>query len=381
MLSCTSSALLSIALLFLLVTSRCTARHHRDEDFSDDDEDVSSSHSRTRTLELRSAKARRNTNVRGRPRVGAGAPVKTPAAGKALAEYHFPYRPKFLAHPLLGLCRLEDFIFDKTRLGKGGFGEVFKATHKSGLVVAIKRTGAKSIKEKPKHVENEETIQRILMHPNIGQLLCTMRNDQHDIFFVLEYFKGENLAKQLPKWGELPRVLVAKYVAQIMSAFRYMHSLCIIYRDLKAENIMIDDEDNVKLIDFGLSVYSCERDQTSLAGTLEYIAPEVAKRANYGREADYYSLGVLLYLLKKKTLPYKRREMEKEEFTKQIAKGILTVPLTDDPWVDELIKLLTLPDQEERWKRVHEEFEKIQELKFFEGVDWSTIGEAQGCMF
>lgn len=158
-----------------------------------------------------------------------------------------------------------------------------------------------------------------------------------------------------------------------------MHSYCIIYRDLKAENIMVDKFDNIKIIDFGLSVYSCERDQTSLAGTLEYVAPEVARREKYGREVDYYSLGVLLYLLQTKRLPYRRGKMAKDEFTKQIAKGDLKVRPTGDPHVDELIQLLTLPDQEERWKRVHEEFGSLKQLPFFMEVDWGELEEIQDC--
>lgn len=375
MLSPVGLASLSIAFLLFLNALECIAKGVNDQEESFESE---TSYTRVKTPELKGKKGRRDKQGLKRPMDADEIRVKPQN------EFHFPYRPKYPAHRLLGHCRIEDFDFnEKNPLGEGGFGQVFRATHNSGMSVALKKISAKSIKEKPKHVEHEETIQRILAHPNIGQLLCTMRNDQYDIFFVLEYFESGNLVKNL-RFHPLPRTLKAKYVAQIILALRYLHEQCIMYRDLKAENIMLGQNDDIKLIDFGLSVYSCERDQTSLAGTLEYVAPEVARRSNYGREADYYSLGVLVFLLQTKRLPYTRKTLNltKDEFTKQIAKGILKIPPTGDKDVDQLISLLTLPDQEERWKTVHDGFEKIiKELSYFSGVDWTQLEEMRDYMF
>lgn len=293
-----------------------------------------------------------------------------------MQDYHFPYRPKFLAHPLLGMCHIEDFVFNEAdRVGRGGFGQVFRAVHKSGKVVAIKLVGADSIKDRPKHVENEETIHRILTHPNIGQLLCSMRNSKNDIFFVMEFYDGGNLSKQLSTMFPLSRPLMVKYIAQVIKALRFIHSHCIIYRDLKAENIMIDQLDNIRLVDFGLSVYDCDGKQSNMAGTIEYVAPEVAARTPYSREADLYSLGVLVYLLKMGKLPYKRRKEDKDKFAARIASGEVRVPNTGDALVDEIISYLTDRDQKRRWQRVYHEFESFKKLPFFAGYDWEDCLE------
>lgn len=307
--------------------------------------------------------------------------VTTPTADwkppKGQELFHYPYRPKFLAHPVLLQCELKDFDYrEEDRLGQGGFGQVFKAVHKpTGKTVAIKKISAVSIKERPKHVEYEETIQRAVIHPFISTLYCSLTNKAHDVFFVLEFFPGGNLTKQLSKFFPLPRNLFSKYVAQTLLALRYMHHNCIVYRDLKGENIMLDEFDNIKLIDFGLAVYDCQNKLTNLSGTLEYVAPEVAARSAYGRAADYYSLGVLVYLLQKRSLPYRHQKAKKSQFTKDLASGKLSVPPTNDPVVDDLISILTERDQQKRWENVYVNFDKLKKHPFFEGLDWDYHSE------
>lgn len=298
------------------------------------------------------------------------------------ADYHYPYRPKFPAHPeLLGVCRLEDFEFGtKDQLGRGGFGRVFRALHRpSGKAVALKLITAAAIEKSPWYVEDEETIQRIMDHPNIGRLLCSMRSPANDIYIALEYFAGDNLAKRIPLMYPLSRDLMVKLTAQILLALNYIHQHGIIFRDLKAENIMLDANDNVKLIDFGLSIYHMDK-VTKLAGTLEYMAPEVAARESYGRASDYYSLGVLVYLLSQHRLPYRHEKGgRKQDFAAKIASGEIYIPKTGDSPVDQIISILADRDQDRRWRNVYMNFRSFQKLAFFEGFDWSYY-ECDGVM-
>ncbi len=297
---------------------------------------------------------------------------RAPPPPKGNEGYSFPYRPKFPSSVHLGMCSLADFKYGHdSMLGEGGFGQVFLASHKStGIEVAIKRISAESIREKPKHVENEETIHRILECPYIGRLYCTMTNAAHDVFLVLEYFPGGNLTRRLRAHHPLSRHLLVKFIAQIVLALRYLHERCIIYRDLKAENVMIDPADNVKLIDFGLSAYDCTNELTSLAGTIEYVAPEVAIRSPYGRAADYYSLAVLSYLLRMNALPYRRNKLERSEFARRLHSGEIGIPLIGDSDLDQVIAILGDRDATNRWRRVHDDFEKFKALPLFATFDW-----------
>ena len=118
------------------------------------------------------------------------------------------------------------------------------------------------------------------------------------LFFVLDYCSGGELFFHLGKVGRFPEVRARFYAAQITLALEYVHSLDIIYRDLKPENVLLDNKGNVRLTDFGLSKEGVSDHSTganSFCGTPEYIAPEVLLRQGHGRAVDWWSTGALLY--------------------------------------------------------------------------------------
>lgn len=296
-------------------------------------------------------------------------------SAKVLQEYHFPYRPKFPANEDIGLCQLEYFAFDpaKDAIGHGGFGQVFKAKHiSSGRYYALKLIPAKSIKEKPKHVENEETIHRIQDSPFVAKLYCTARDYKtNDIYFVMELFSGGSLSSQIRQMYPLRKDAIIKYTAQILIALRSIHRKCIVYRDLKADNVMIDSMDNVRLIDFGLSVYDADNSVKNLAGTLEYIAPEIASKKAYGRAVDFYSAGILLHVMVTGRHPYRRRKDEdKAFFIKKIAEKQIKINPTGWVEADQVISILTTEDPAQRWRFMNNDFVAFKSLPFFKGFDW-----------
>ena len=93
------------------------------------------------------------------------------------------------------------------------------------------------------------------------------------------------------------------YMRQLFQAINHCHAQNIVHRDIKPDNIMITDDNRVRLIDFGLAVESKRRDLTEIAGTPYYMAPEVIK-STYGKQSDLWSLGVVLYTLVSGYLPF-----------------------------------------------------------------------------
>ena len=106
--------------------------------------------------------------------------------------------------------------------------------------------------------------------------------------------------------GELFRVLAAKkrfierdvkfYIAQIIHGIGYLHSKNIIHRDLKAENLMLDENGYIKIIDFGLAKMLSPNELASTGcGTPEYFAPELMSDQGYSRDVDWWAVGILIY--------------------------------------------------------------------------------------
>lgn len=141
-------------------------------------------------------------------------------------------------------------------------------------------------------------------HPNVCQLLEVVRKDGW-VYIVQEYACGGCLSKWLMN-GPANISFVQRIFIQLINALEYLHTECrIIHRDVKLENIMLDDETNVKLIDFGLSK---EIEEDSFKGTAcgspAYVAPEIIKREDYGFPADVWAAGVVLYVMVIGRLPF-----------------------------------------------------------------------------
>jgi len=99
---------------------------------------------------------------------------------------------------------------------------------------------------------------------------------------------------------------------QICKGVRYCHSRCIVHRDLKLENILLDDYNNVKIIDFGFSIFTDPDKKLSIfCGTPSYMAPEIVSKVHYrGNAADIWALGILLYTMLCGKFPFRGRNID-----------------------------------------------------------------------
>jgi serine/threonine-protein kinase len=144
----------------------------------------------------------------------------------------------------------------------------------------------------------EIEIGKRLDHPGIMKVLDSGEPGQ--VYMVMEWVDGRLLRKLLTENRNLPRDRACTITIAICDALDYIHRNGVVHRDLKPENIMIDAEDRIKLIDFGIAGEAGARRLTfgklsQIAGTPDYISPEQVKGKRGDGRSDIYSLGVILY--------------------------------------------------------------------------------------
>lgn len=198
-----------------------------------------------------------------------------------------------------------------SRLGKGGFSQVFLVRDKhSGGIFALKKVSKKfSMKWKGELIKREYDIMKSIYHPNIVQLLGSYP-DEKFYNFILEYCPGGNLFELIKRYRKLSVETSLYYFCELLIALEYLHKKSIIFRDIKAENIMLDEKGHVKLTDFGLAKVLNSPDElvNSFCGSPIYIAPETLKKEAYTRKVDFYALGILLYEMVTGLPPYLNKD-------------------------------------------------------------------------
>ncbi|XP_028797863.1 cysteine-rich receptor-like protein kinase 2 [Neltuma alba] len=189
----------------------------------------------------------------------------------------------------------------ENKLGEGGFGDVYKGTLKNGKVVAVKKLALGQSKEMEKNFESEVKLISNVHHRNLVRLLGCCSKGQERLL-VYEYMKNNNVGQYLfgKNKGSLSWKLRSGIILGIARGLAYLHEefhICIIHRDIKTSNILLDDDFQPKIADFGLARL-LPRDQSHLntrfAGTMGYTAPEYAMHGQLSEKVDNYSYGVVV---------------------------------------------------------------------------------------
>lgn len=181
-------------------------------------------------------------------------------------------------------------------LGVGTYGQVLLVSHRvTGQTYALKCMSKSRIKETDQkvHVENERKILSMIHHPFVVNLVQTFASPDH-VFALMEAVLGGELFAYLRSVGRLKAKDARFYMAQITFVFEYLHSLNIVYRDLKPENLLITSTGYVKMADFGLAKIVAPGESTyTLCGTPAYAAIEVYQLKGHSKPVDWWGLGVL----------------------------------------------------------------------------------------
>jgi calcium/calmodulin-dependent protein kinase I len=191
-------------------------------------------------------------------------------------------------------------------LGSGFFATVKAGINKkTGEKVAVKIIDKSKVEESPQLLQNEIDIMAKVNHPHVVGLRAVF-DTPTTLFIVMELVQGGELYEMIVERKTFSEKDTSHIMAQVFSALEYLHGIGIVHRDLKLENMLLNDKSklDVKVADFGLSkLYSGQALQTA-CGTPFYVAPDILLGTGYGPEVDMWACGVLLYILLSGRLPF-----------------------------------------------------------------------------
>uniref|UniRef100_G1Q7I7 G protein-coupled receptor kinase n=1 Tax=Myotis lucifugus TaxID=59463 RepID=G1Q7I7_MYOLU len=244
-----------------------------------------------------------------------------------------PFYDQFLRWKVFEMQPVSDKYFTEFRvLGKGGFGEVCAVQVKNtGKMYACKKLDKKRLKKKngEKMALLEKEILERIRSPFIVSLAYAFESKSH-LCLVMSLMNGGDLKFHIYSVGTrgLAMSRVVFYSAQMTCGLLHLHSLGIVYRDLKPENVLLDDVGNCRLSDLGLAMQIQDgRPVTQKAGTNGYMAPEILmEKVSYSYPVDWFAMGCSIYEMVAGRTPFKdyKEKISKEDLKQRTLKEEVT---------------------------------------------------------
>ena len=252
-------------------------------------------------------------------------------------------------------------------IGAGAFGKVYRANKKDTKeVYALKVLRKATLKSKNqlKYAISECRTLKNIHHPYIIPMQWAFQTSTH-IYMVMEYCPFGDLACVMKSFTKLTENTARIYISEIILAIEYLHSVNIVYRDLKPSNILLDKNGHIRLADFSLAKENVTQDNPAMSfcGTPAYLPPELLNHSGAYKPADIYCLGVNLYEMITGTLPFITQDIG--ALYRAIATSRLKFPSGVSDEAKDLIQSLMNRNPEHR-----PNIQKVKEHKFFRDIDW-----------
>jgi len=221
------------------------------------------------------------------------------------------------------------------------------------------------------HVKNEKRILSEVSHPFLVDLVWSSRDANKFLYMLFPYVCGGELFSYLRSAGRFSAPASMFYAAEIVSALDYLHSLSIVYRDLKPENLLLDRDGHLKITDFGFAKRITSDRTWTLCGTPEYLAPEIIQSKGHNRAVDWWALGILIFEMLVGESPFPGDD--EEEVFDSIVNDEVRYPRFLSLEAIAIMRRLLRKNPERRLGASERDAEDVKKQAFFRNVNWEDL--------